>query len=71
MGHKFKIGDKVKVLHCVCPEYIDKEGVVTKMDGIFPMYEGVIVTNEEFVSGHQSYGEHGYWFADNSLELIT
>lgn len=74
---KFKVGDKVKVkgshplVEAITSIPIEgKEGVITQLGGVGNTEEGAVVTNEDFPSGDESYGEHGRWFPDNWLELI-
>ena len=75
MSFKCKVGDRVRVtgsppiiamLAGFNPE--GKEGEVTQLGGVATPKEGAVVTNEEFLSGHDSYGEHGHWFPDAWLE---
>ena len=77
MSFKFKIGDKVRVTDAnplftaiTGVQFVGKEGEVTQLGGIATPDRGAVVTNEEFISGDDSYGEHGHWFPDRWLELV-
>ena len=77
MSFKFKVGDKVRVTDSnplfaaiTGNQFVGKEGEVTKLGGTASPEEGAVVTNEEFPSGDDSYGEHGVWFPDSMLELV-
>ena len=65
---KFKVGDKVRITDGIM--YVGSEGEVTKLGGVAAPEKGAVVTNETFLSGDDSYGEHGVWFHDHWLEKI-
>jgi len=69
MSFKFKVGDNVRVTSDALM-FTGMEGEVTKLGGCATPDKGAVVTNEEFPSGDDSYGEHGIWFPDASLELV-
>ncbi len=65
---KFEVGDKVRVTHT---NLIGKEGVVTRLGGAATPDKGAVVTGDDFPTGNEKYGEHGYWFPDDWLELVS
>lgn len=69
MSFKFKVGDKVRVSNEAIM-FAGEEGEVTGLGGTATPEQGAVVTNEEFESGDDSYGEHGIWFPDDWLELV-
>ena len=79
MSFKFKVGDKVRVVDSnpmfkaiTGMDFIGKEGEVTQLGGAATPDKGAVVTSETFPSGcgENSYGERGYWFSDDLLELV-
>lgn len=72
MPFKFKVGDKVRVTEAASISgYVGEEGIVTRLGGAVTPEEGAVVTNEKFSTGHPDYGEHGHWFYDEWLELVS
>lgn len=73
---KFKVGDKVRLN---VPSIITGnsgvengvEGTVARLGGTSTPDKGAVVVNENFMQGDDSYPEHGIWFHDHWLELVS
>lgn len=74
MTHKFKTGDKVKVVRARTPSLNVEDGdkgIVTSLGGIATPDLGAVVANDKWIRGANEYNEHGVWFADEDLELLS
>jgi len=73
MEFKFKVGDKVRVLKSFsAPQYNGEVGEVTQLLEGGEIFRGAVVTNEKFISRRpKDFGEHGYWFYADCLELVS